>query len=387
MTSTLVVGAGILGLSVAAQLARGGARVTVVDSRHPGAGATSTSFAWVNSSQKLPPPYYRLNLEGMAEHARLAGERAPWLRRTGHLWWARPGVEQQHLDAVRTEMADQGYPVEVVDRRQALELEPNLVLPEDVESVTSFPSEAHCFPMLLLAHYLHELRRHGGVIEHPRTATRLEPSADGARVTFADGTSEIADTVVVCAGVGTEELLATAGARIPLQPYTGPGSSPVSFLATTSPVPTSVDRVLTTPFLNIRPHGGGRLLLQAPPLDVRADPHDVPSIDGEIAQELLDRLHASLTDTRAARLESLVVGWRVIPADRQTVAGFVDADRSVYVLATHSGVTLSPLLGRLVREEVLDGVEPDILAPFRPARFADGAELPDPWVVRQQGVQ
>ena len=81
------------------------------------------------------------------------------------------------------------------------------------------------------------------------------------------------------------------------------------------------------------------------------------------------------------------MGWRVLPGDRQTVAGFVGDDRTLYVIATHSGVTLSPLLGRLAREEITTGEDDPVLEPFRPSRFAGGVDLPDPWLVRTAGVQ
>ena len=35
----------------------------------------------------------------------------------------------------------------------------------------------------------------------------------------------------------------------------------------------------------------------------------------------------------------------------------------------HSGITLAPLVGRLAAAEILDRVEVDLLAPFRPGRY------------------
>ena len=40
---------------------------------------------------------------------------------------------------------------------------------------------------------------------------------------------------------------------------------------------------------------------------------------------------------------------------------------------THSGVTLAPVLGRLVAREVADDTADGLLAPFRPGRFAERA--------------
>ncbi|WP_116244724.1 FAD-binding oxidoreductase [Nocardiopsis sp. FIRDI 009] len=52
----LVVGAGVAGLNIAHQLRRRGVDVAVVDSRHPGAGASHGNAGWVNPAQAGPLP-------------------------------------------------------------------------------------------------------------------------------------------------------------------------------------------------------------------------------------------------------------------------------------------------------------------------------------------
>src|ERR687898_3605416 len=66
-----VIGAGIVGSSVAYWLSEGGAEVVMIDGAQPGSGTTSTSFAWVNPKNRLPPNTFGLNLAGMREHERL----------------------------------------------------------------------------------------------------------------------------------------------------------------------------------------------------------------------------------------------------------------------------------------------------------------------------
>src|SRR5579871_2577615 len=89
MPDVLVIGAGIVGASVACALAERGAGVTVLERRRPAAGTTSTSFAWVNAHNKPPRPYHDLNAAGVAEHHRLAAERGGrWFHANGCLQWA-----------------------------------------------------------------------------------------------------------------------------------------------------------------------------------------------------------------------------------------------------------------------------------------------------------
>jgi glycine/D-amino acid oxidase-like deaminating enzyme len=65
------------------------------------------------------------------------------------------------------------------------------------------------------------------------------------------------------------------------------------------------------------------------------------------------------------------LAWRAMPADRLPIVGRLPWLDSLYLAVSHSGVTLAPVLGRLVAGEVADQTADGLLAPFRPGRFAD----------------
>jgi glycine/D-amino acid oxidase-like deaminating enzyme len=46
-----------------------------------------------------------------------------------------------------------------------------------------------------------------------------------------------------------------------------------------------------------------------------------------------------------------------------------------YVVVTHSGVTLSPFLGRAVAAEIVNGSRDEQLEPFRPGRLLEADVL------------
>src|SRR3954469_2041718 len=75
----IVIGAGIIGASVAYHLAKAGARVTVLDEADPGGIATRPSWAWINASWGNPRDYFRLLTRSMREWKRL-GDEIPGLR-------------------------------------------------------------------------------------------------------------------------------------------------------------------------------------------------------------------------------------------------------------------------------------------------------------------
>src|SRR5215471_1495912 len=69
-----VVGAGIVGASIAYHLARRQVAVTVLEQHRPGAGASSHSFAWLNAFSKEPLAYHDLNRRSMDVWHRFAEE-------------------------------------------------------------------------------------------------------------------------------------------------------------------------------------------------------------------------------------------------------------------------------------------------------------------------
>jgi len=100
----IVVGAGIIGASIAWHLAEAGAAVTIVDAARPGGVATANSFAWINASWGNPEPYFRLRMRAIAEWTRLktAVDAIP-LAWCGGLCWHLPpqGLEAFALKVTR----------------------------------------------------------------------------------------------------------------------------------------------------------------------------------------------------------------------------------------------------------------------------------------------
>jgi D-hydroxyproline dehydrogenase subunit beta len=383
----VVIGAGVIGMSVATELARRGAGVTVVEQDAPGVGTSATSFGWVNANNKEPRDYYELNLAGLDAHHRLARDTdGRWLGTGGHLEIAAEPAHRDELGRRATRLRDLGYDVEWIPPARARELAPDLIIPDDTGPIAYFAREAYCYPQLYLGFLLAAAADLGVRVLSGARVTSLD--LDGARpsVQLADGTVLDGDHVVSCVGRWTGTLLAKAGVTLPMVTFEHPGDVTVGYLAVTNPLPVSLAQLITTSRLNIRPDGAGRLLLQALDLDSAADPRDVPTTDSPVAKELLDRLTGVLRNTGAAAVTQLCVGQRALPADGRTVAGPLPAAPSVYVVATHSGVTLAPLLGELVAREVLGTPQP-LLAAFRPDRLLDGTVRHAPLPARRPGQQ
>lgn len=63
----VVAGAGIIGASIAYQLAKAGASVTVIDRQGPATHASGATFAWINATwAKTPRSYHSLNQDSIS---------------------------------------------------------------------------------------------------------------------------------------------------------------------------------------------------------------------------------------------------------------------------------------------------------------------------------
>ncbi len=343
----VVVGAGVIGSAVAAGVAARGHDVHVLEAGPaPASGTSATSYAWVNGNNKSPELYRRLNAAAIAEHHRIGGVERGWLVPNGHLEYADATDHRVRLTERVTRLSQAGYPASFLEPAAAAALEPDLrVCPDAL--VGWFPGEAHCYPELFVAAML------GGLtVTTGRTAVAVSDTG----VELADGTTVRADRVVTCVGRHTAAL----HPEVPM----ASGPAVIGVLAKTAPAPVRLSRLVTTDTINVRPAGGGALLAHALDQDSLA----VPGLP--VPAEVLATLYARIADLVGipVTLVSAVVGQRALPADGLPIIGPVGGRG--YVVVTHSGVTLAPLLGQLVARELCTGEEEPRLAPYRLDRFA-----------------
>jgi glycine/D-amino acid oxidase-like deaminating enzyme len=363
VTRVVVVGAGLLGSSVAWHLARAGADVEVVEAGRPAGGTSGASFAWTNAQDKAPDHYFALNLAGIREYETLTGSLgADWHHPGGDLVIAR-GERIAALGERIDRHAAIGYPVRRLDRAALAALEPGLALGDDDLLGAHFHGEAWLDVPLLVGRLLDDARRRGTRV---RTATPVEGfTVEGGRVAgigLSNGETLAADLVVLAGGPGTERLAGLAGAALPMAPSPG-------LLAISEPVAAGIRHIVHAGDVAVRPDGGGRLLLTSRAVDATLDPATRSMTpDAEPAREILDRATRLVPALAGARLEAVRIGIRSVPADGQPAVGPAPGLDNCYLLASHSGVTLGALLGRLVASELLGATE-STLEPYRPARF------------------
>ena len=369
----VVVGAGIVGASIAYHLANRGVRVTVVDGAAPGSGASSHSFAWINAGAKGPSYYHDFNRRSMEMWDRFALGLGVdvGLRWGGKVSWEATAERAQQLQEWVLRAQRWGYPTRLVGPGELADLEPSLST-GPVAAAELSPIDGQVEPQRVVDACMLRLRQKGASIRpgaHVSALSWVRGEKGERRVeSVVTRLGEIScDLVVLAAGTGTTELASTAGVAVPQQ--VSPG-----VVVRTSPVPPLIRKLQ---------------VVYAPPLDSAQDEtHFRQTSDGSVqigegsqeslrrddsqrhADDLLARAARYLPGLSGATAAPAPVGYRPMPLDGYPVLGFAPSVANLYVAVTHSGVTLAPVIGELAAMEMVDGARIEILDHYRPERFA-----------------
>lgn len=358
----VVVGAGILGASIGYHLVKRGARVTLLERNRPSSGATGDSFAYLNASTKPVRPYFELNLAGIAGWRRLQLELGGVLplQWGGAVYWRdEPAAAAQLLQGLQ-EYQRWGYSGRRIDETELRRLLPGAT-PGHIEAALYYDQEGTVDPAGAVDALLARSKALGAEVRYPVEVNGFELKNGRVRaVKTSQGVIE-ADGVVLAAGSGCEPLAGFAGIKLPLT------SSP-GLLVHTAPLAPLLGSVVFTPGNTLKQNPDGRI--------VTGGGHEGSNLNAppqEQGQKVLEGASRYFPQLREARIERVSVGRRVLPLDGFPVLGRLGALGNLYVAATHSGVTLAPVIGQYVTQELLDGVNLEALEAYRPGRFVTGA--------------
>jgi glycine/D-amino acid oxidase-like deaminating enzyme len=184
---------------------------------------------------------------------------------------------------------------------------------------------------------------------------------DVRAVVLSDGSRVDVDVVVNAAGPNAFRVAGLVGRRLPMlrEPgviaRVGCGSVPIR-------------RVMHAPRIAMRPDGDTSMLLHSIEIDALIDK------GGDEPEELARLLRESARHVLPGLDDSRVLGARVvdrpIPEDGFPSVGAVPSVPGYYEAVSHSGVTLAAVIGRLLASEIVTGTRDELLADFRPERFA-----------------
>jgi glycine/D-amino acid oxidase-like deaminating enzyme len=275
----------------------------------------------------------------------------------GSVRWFPSGAEAEKLREQVARHAQWGYATHLIESAEIAHLMP-AIDPGPVGAACFSEQEGTVDPAHALSAYLKNARQAGARIEYPCEVTGISLSGGRVSGVQATGGPIECDFLVLAAGVDTPRLARMVQVSVPLKESTG-------VLAHTVPCTRLLDRIALAPGADIKQTPDGRIVTGT---DFGASTMKEASSDYGV--KLLRNAERFVKKLKDVKLESVTLGHRVLPDDDHPIVGFSERCSNLYIAAMHSGITLSPLIGQLAAAEILDGVVTDLLAPYRPARFA-----------------
>lgn len=372
----IVLGAGVIGCSVAYHLATLGAGRIGVLERAPNLGRGSTGKATGGfRCQYSTAINVRLSLLAREKLLRFQDETGvdPEYRPCGYLLVASTEAQMQTLrDALRVQHEAGLTESHAVDIEEIRRLNPALYT-DDLIGGTFCPLDGFMRPMKILQGYYEAATRLGVVFQFGVGQAQVWHEGDQVRgVVLPDGERIEAGVVVNAAGAWAGIMAQQAGVDLPVQPLKRQVAVTDPFAELPETMPMSVD---VNDGFHLRVRDGRVLLLY---------PHAVQNehtFETDFERAWLDavqqRAHHRVPCLRNARIDlsRCWAGLYEMSPDKHVILGEAAELRGFYLVNGSSGhgVMHSPALGELLARLILQRELPFDITPLRPTRFAEGA--------------
>ncbi|CZT36955.1 NAD(P)/FAD-dependent oxidoreductase [Rhizobium sp. 9140] len=367
ISSAVIIGAGIFGVSTAVQLLRRGVSVTLVNDGPVANGASGRSLSWLNSARMRSNPYHLLRMAGIDRYRTLASRIGPvdWLHFDGGLTWDADD-ETNEIAAAYAHEVSLAYDAQHLAPGDVATVTPGVDASAITGNAAIFnPGEGWVDLPSLIALLLADFTALGGTLVTTEGSASVIVENDRATgVQTKAGMRHMADAVLIATGPAVPAMAADLGATIL-------DGTPIALLVTTKPLDHPLKAVLNTPRVAVRPAPGGAFVIDA---DWAAD-EVVSHADGSYAVKdatisgLLAEASSVLAGHPRLELASFAAGRKPIPHDGDPVLGMLPNLPGCHVAFSHSGATLGLIVGELTAYEMATGQRHPLLETFRPERF------------------
>ncbi len=363
---TVVVGGGAMGLGVGYNLVKRGVDTIVLEGSYLNSGATGRNvgvlkarnpYALGNGNEDL----VRLAKEGLKLHGGLSSETGinTFYKKSGCLIVAKDEEDMRQLK-------------EYHDHFEKLGLKDIELSPEDVQKRWPYidsgsilagfysPDEANAHPFGVVWAYVESIRQMKGKVEKENRVTAIERASGGYKVTAQKGEYEAENVVVACAA-HTSGLTEQLGFKIPMTPMRKEVliSEPMRpFFGPT------VERLST--HYQITQTMRGEIMGT---IDWMEPGFDLDETTSEFLIRFADETVPMMPSLRHLRI---IRQWTGIcdrtPDDKPAVGPL---DDGLYVTCGYHdyGMTMVPIVCKLLAETIISGTVSPMLKPFNPLRF------------------
>ena len=375
----VIVGAGVMGCSLAFHLSSLGAgRIIVLERGAIGQGATAACAGGVRA-QFSTEINIRMGIEAkrmLAGFERETGRSADF-RPVGYLFLLTT-EEERALFASNVRLQRR---LGVDDVRELRPADARALVPglrtDDLSGATFCPSDGLAGPSEVTFGYAEAARRQGVlVVEACPVDTFLCRGAMVEGVVTSRGEVRSLRTVL-CTGPWAGIVGAAAGVHIPVQPSRRHVFVAEPFAGINRKTPMVID--FHTSFY-FHPEGDGALFGMG-------DPNEVPGFSTAVDWTFLDRVSAVAArrwpPLLEARIKKAWAGLYELTPDSQPLVGPVPGRDGLWVAAGFSGhgFMMAPVLGKWLAMWMVNGAQPVDLAAFAPDRFERGSIQPERNVV------
>lgn len=336
---TIIIGGGVVGSSIAYHLSeRKKEGILVLDKKFPLSGTSGSTQAWVWVHNKTPSWYAEFNM--------YSAELYPYLsKKIGDIEYKRTGGLSPFFDEADREKAERlakaykplGLKIKVLTREEALEKEPSLN--PNVVGATFSKIDGNVNPFRLVDRYMRAAKKNGVRYSTYNKVTEIQKQEGQYTVVSEKGTF-VCKNLVLAGGTWSRELGKLIDVTIPVNQVRGQ-------ILVTEPL---------KPFLHytisgLRQAFNGEVLIGYSM--EREGFNRATTLD--VIQETANLAVRYVPSLRKAKVVRAFSGIRAMPEDGFPILGKIPGIENLYVAATHSGVTLSPLIGTLMTELILDG--------------------------------
>jgi len=378
MTQTydaIVIGAGVMGASIAFHLAERGLKTAILERKVTASGATGHSSGLIRmhydlaAESELTFKSYQLYFNNWKD--RVGGECG--FQKTGFLQIAR----REHEDKLRGNVINQqkiGINTSVISADEVKKLFPDLTT-EHFDFAAYEPDSGYADATLTTNSFIEGAKRNGGILIQNCEVTAIRTTGGKAiGVNTTKGNFD-APVIVNASGAWAKHVASLAGLEVPLETWT----HDVAFLhrpPSLGPIPAVIDDVINCYF---RPEGNALILAAGEDESMRGEAPDAEdqTPTPTFVDKLIDQMVQRIPKIEESGLHSIHVGRDGITPDQRAI--YSGTDLGGFYLAcglSGTGFKTSPAAGASMTELILDGAPKTVdITPFRFSRFADGKLL------------
>lgn len=352
-----VIGAGIIGSSIAYSLSKRNVEVHLIDKRKELNDPTLYSLAWLNAFRKTPLDYYVFYSMGQHEWPWFDAELGGGFDLTwsGALALPITSSGEKTLNKHVEPLFQWGYALERINKAGLTRIEPSLK-PENVPWGIDCLHEGFVDAAKCTRRLIELAQSNGAKICRPKKVTGLIRKNKRLKAIVIDDEELDFDEVILACGETVSELAATASVAVPQC------NTPLFFVET-SPCQQRLNRTVWHIFgdglIEMRQNPDGSFWI----VEIGDTHSSYPDHKGK-AQQLIDKVGCLFPPVK-----KLSYSQRVIivpkPLDGKAIFGFAPGVENLYIALSHSAVVIASQIGRWVSQELIDKIPVHWLEQFR----------------------